>query len=99
MPIGRSAVRMRIVVCSQFFLDTKLWRTLADAVLTPMLQHQGELRVWSAGCHSGKEPYSMAMLLDELTPDKRHAILATDVDSALLEVARAGGPYTRQDVA
>jgi chemotaxis protein methyltransferase CheR len=56
-------------------------------------QSTSRLRIWSAGCSSGKEPYSIAMVLRECIPgidawDAR--ILATDLDSDILEVARQG---------
>jgi chemotaxis protein methyltransferase CheR len=51
------------------------------------------LRLWSAGCASGEEPYSLAMLLHELLPDIdtwHITLLGTDIDLALLERARRG---------
>jgi chemotaxis protein methyltransferase CheR len=62
---------------------------------------QGAARVlvWSAGCSSGEEPYSLAMLLsDELPADQGWdvRILATDISTRILEAARAGSyPATR----
>ena len=47
-----------------------------------------------AGCSIGAEPYSVAMMLDELSPNGKHRILATDLDDQSLDRAQAGGPYS-----
>jgi chemotaxis protein methyltransferase CheR len=55
--------------------------------------------VWSAGCSRGHEPYSLAILLAEVTGFYcRHFILATDIDRSALQQAQAGGPYSADDV-
>lgn len=57
------------------------------------------LRIWSAGCSRGQEPYSLAMLLAEMTGlFTKHYILASDLDRSALAYAEAGGPYTKDDV-
>jgi len=57
------------------------------------------LRIWSAGCSRGQEPYSLAMLLTELSGSfTKHYILASDLDRSALAYAEAGGPYTKDDV-
>ncbi len=51
------------------------------------------LKIWSAGCASGEEPYSVAILLKHVIPDIENwdiTILATDINAAFLEKARAG---------
>jgi len=60
-----------------------------------------KLRIWSAGCSSGEEPYTIAMLLKEAIgnePDIEAAILATDISVSALETAKRG-IYTREKVA
>ncbi|RMF02190.1 MAG: protein-glutamate O-methyltransferase CheR [Chloroflexi bacterium] len=85
---------------SSFFRDTEKYKTLKEKVLPELLDGHPRLRVWSAGCSRGQEPYSIAMLLAELTGDfRRHYILATDLDRSALDIAQAGGPYTDDDVA
>jgi len=52
-----------------------------------------KLRIWSAGCSSGEEPYSLAILLQECLPDLSSwdvKILATDLDSSTLSKAKSG---------
>lgn len=85
---------------SSFFRDTEKYKALKETVLTELLHGHPKLRVWSAGCSRGQEPYSIAMMLAELTGDfRRHYILATDLDRSALDAAQAGGPYTDDDVA
>jgi chemotaxis protein methyltransferase CheR len=88
----------RLVVCSEFFLDLERWQALRDRVLPDLLARRSALRVWSAGCHVGKEPYSLAIMLDEESPGGDHMLLATDNDADHLGRARAGGPFSEQDV-
>jgi chemotaxis protein methyltransferase CheR len=85
-------------VCSQFFLNPDHWQVLQYQLLPRLLESRPSLRIWSAGCHLGKEPYGLAMILDELDPARKHYILATDRDQVLLTRARAGGPFTDRDI-
>lgn len=89
---------MKLVACSQFFLDEPLWLTLRTRVLPGLLATRPSLRAWSAGCHHGKEAYSLMILLDELAPGNSCRILATDRDHAALERARTGGPFIVKDL-
>jgi chemotaxis protein methyltransferase CheR len=57
----------------------------------------GALRVWSAGCSYGAEPYSLAILLCELAPRAPHEIRATDIDRTVLARAREGR-FSAQDL-
>jgi chemotaxis protein methyltransferase CheR len=85
---------------SSFFRDTAKYEQLQQHVLPELLKGRTTLRVWSAGCARGQEPYTLAMVLAELTsPFRRHSILASDLDGTALDMARSGGPYTAEDVA
>ena len=79
-----------------FFRDRDPWTFLADDVIPKIIENKGAtapIRVWSAGCASGEEPYSIAMLLCEALGDSafkgRVKIYATDVDDLALGQARA----------
>lgn len=84
---------------SSFFRDAERWKYLAENVLPTLLQTSSSLKVWSAGCSIGPEPYSLAMLLGEQAPLRTHKILATDLDRGALAKAKARGPYNAQEVA
>ncbi len=83
---------------SEFFRDAEQFKFLRLTVLPELLRHKPELRIWSAGCSMGAEPYSIAMMLEDLSPGKRHRILAADLDWGSLVRARAGGPYPASEV-
>ncbi len=78
---------------TEFFRDPQQFEVLKTAVLPELLQHRTRLNIWSAGCSTGAEPYTLAILLSEITRGSPHTILATDLDQEALERARAGGPY------
>jgi two-component system CheB/CheR fusion protein len=77
-----------LINVTSFFRDPEAWAVLRDVLLPEVLSRrpEGALRVWSAGCASGQEAYSVAMVLAELLgPDEfrsRVKIYATDADEA-----------------
>ncbi len=79
-----------------FFRDAAQFDALSTTVLPQLIERRRmlrTLRVWSAGCSSGEEPYSIAMLLRDMLPDVDEwsiTILATDVNTAALDRARQG---------
>jgi len=80
---------------SQFFRNPGTFlalerQVLPDLVKRAKLAGRHELRLWSVGCAGGEEPYSLALLIDELAPARIDvSILATDVSEPVLESARA----------
>ena len=87
-----------------FFRDAEAWSCLQREVVPELLADLGpadEIRVWSAGCASGEETYSLAMVFAEtLGIDdcvKRVKIYGTDVDEDALRDAR-GGLYTAKSI-
>jgi len=79
---------------SQFFRNPSTFSVLEETILPELLQSRrgiGEIRVWSVGCAGGEEPYSIALLLDELCrPTDKVSILGTDVSADILKKARSG---------
>jgi chemotaxis protein methyltransferase CheR len=72
-----------------FFREQVHFDFLAQEVL-PSLRQQEKVRVWSAACSSGEEPYSLAMLLDRQLPAGNWEVVASDISSRVLEHARRG---------
>ncbi len=79
---------------THFFRDTPQMDALCNEVLPEIIERrrpQRTLRIWSAGCASGEEPYSLVMLLREYLPDFDQwsiLVLGTDISSASLSRAR-----------
>jgi two-component system, chemotaxis family, CheB/CheR fusion protein len=86
-----------------FFRDREAWDLLATELVPQLLDQldDGPIRLWSAGCASGQEAYSLAMLFAEaLGPDHFRArvkIYATDIDEEALTYARVA-TYTEREL-
>ncbi len=80
------------VTISRFYRDRGVFGFL-ETTLLPAIARPGVLRAWSAGCASGEEPYTLAIVwelaLAARFPDTELEVLATDVEPAVLERARA----------
>src|SRR4030042_530682 len=83
---------------SEFFRDLAQYKILQEEVLPELLKNNLSLNIWSAGCSNGAEAYSIAILLDRLSPYRDHHILATDIDKIILSQAADGGPYRAADI-
>jgi chemotaxis protein methyltransferase CheR len=97
-PQGREVVEFCNAITTNltsFFRESHHFDYLRDKVLAPLTARPPgqRVRIWSAGCSTGEEPYSIAMTLRESLPDgSRHdiRILATDLDSDVLARGRSG---------
>ena len=75
---------------SEFFRTPEKFSKLETDVIPDLLTRSPKLNIWSAGCSIGAEPYSLAMILKEMTPGKQHRILATDLDVEIIAKAKRG---------
>lgn len=81
---------------THFFRDGGQFDLLEKVLLPALIRARSSekaLRIWSAGCATGEEAYSIAIVLDSLLPDRRNwniEIFGTDINTAALETARAG---------
>ena len=82
-------LRQLTVPVSDMFRDPSYFRALSELVL-PILGTYASLKVWVAGCSTGEEVYSLAILLDEAGLLDRTLIYATDINLESLRAAEAG---------
>lgn len=76
---------------SEFYRNPVQWKTLEQNIFPSLLEKFGNpLRIWSAACSTGDEPYSLAMLLSEMIPSGQFQIIATDLDNEVLQKAKKG---------
>lgn len=80
-----------------FFRDSKLFETLRNNILPELInkkKNNGKsIKIWSAGCSTGEEAYSIAILMKELIPDYEYwdiKIIASDINENSLNKARSG---------
>jgi chemotaxis protein methyltransferase CheR len=73
---------------SEFFRDIRVFDTIAE-IMGQVAQKPAQVKIWSAGCSIGAEPYSLAILAEE-AGIKNYSILATDYDINALQRAREG---------
>ncbi|MET3107132.1 chemotaxis protein methyltransferase CheR [Oxalobacteraceae bacterium GrIS 2.11] len=74
---------------SAFFRHPEQFRFMREKIM-PYLESFPVIKLWSAGCATGEEPYSIAILLEELGLFKRCRLFATDFNSYLIDLAKTG---------
>lgn len=74
---------------TSMFRDPTFFQAFREQVV-PLLRTYPFMRIWNAGCSSGEETYSLAILLREEGLDDRARIYATDIDARVLDRAREG---------
>ncbi|WP_300379604.1 protein-glutamate O-methyltransferase CheR [Clostridium sp.] len=74
---------------TEFFRNPELFKEL-EKNLKIYLEKTNKLKIWSAACSIGCEPYSIAMILNDINSKGINTIIATDIDNTILEKARKG---------
>ena len=86
-----SFVNYLTINVSEFYRNPEQWKMLENEILPSLFAKFGKnLKIWSAACSTGDEPYSLAMLLSKYMPLKNIKIIATDIDKQVLEKAKLG---------
>lgn len=75
---------------TEFYRNPELFTQLERIIRDELLVKNKRLKIWSAACSTGCEPYSVAMMMEKITPRERHNIIATDIDSTILSKAKLG---------
>lgn len=76
---------------SEFYRNPEQWVLLDKEVFPELIKKFGKnLKIWSAACSTGDEPYSLVMALSKHLPLNQIKILATDIDKQVLDKARMG---------
>ncbi|WP_058485439.1 CheR family methyltransferase [Defluviitalea phaphyphila] len=75
---------------SEFFRNPVQWEILEKEIIPYLLKNSSTIKIWSAACSTGEEPYSLAMTLAKFIPLSQIKILATDIDKQVLEKAQIG---------
>lgn len=74
---------------SEFWRNPEQW-TILEQKVVPQLVKSPMMKIWSAACSTGDEPYSLVMLLSKYMPLSRIHITATDIDKQVLAKAKSG---------
>ena len=94
--LARTVAETLTINETSFFRDKGLFSAFADSLLPKLMEarrDQRSLRIWCAGCSTGQEPYSLAMIIDEQARKLsgwRIEIVATDLSRSVIETAKHG---------
>lgn len=84
---------------SEFYRNPEQWTVMDKQIIPELISKFGKnLKVWSAACSTGDEPYSLVMALSRHIPLNQINIIATDIDKQVIEKAKAG-LYSEKSIA
>lgn len=84
---------------SEFYRNPDQWKLMDETVIPKLIKDHGKsLKIWSAACSTGDEPYSLAMAFSRHMPLSSIRITATDIDRKVIEHAQVG-LYTAKSIA
>jgi chemotaxis protein methyltransferase CheR len=82
---------------TEFYRNPELFVDLEKQISQELLPNNPNLKIWSAACSIGCEPYTIGIIMNKLSPSGRHNIIATDIDDTILARAKAG-EYTQNEM-
>ena len=84
---------------SEFYRNPDQWKLMDQQVIPKLIKEQRKpIKIWSAACSTGDEPYSLAMAFSKHVPLSDIKILATDIDKQVIEHAKVG-LYSEKSIA
>lgn len=84
---------------SEFYRNPEQWKLLEESIMPNLIQKFGKnLKIWSAACSTGDEPYSLVMMLSRYMNLNQIKIFATDLDKQILDKAKLG-LYSEKSIA
>ena len=75
---------------TEMFRDPSFWRVARDHIIPNIMLNHDTISIWHAGCSSGEEVFSMAIMLKEMGVLHKAKIIATDIDKDILDKAKKG---------
>ncbi|EHL16644.1 MAG: CheR family methyltransferase [Peptoanaerobacter stomatis] len=75
---------------SEFFRNPEQWKIVETKLFPAFLSKNKDIKVWSAACSTGEEPYTITMILSTLLPLNKITVYATDIDDGAMAKAKAG---------
>ena len=84
---------------SEFYRNPDQWRLMDKEIIPELISKFGKnLKIWSAACSTGDEPYSLVMAFSKFIPLNQINIIATDIDKQVIEKAKLG-LYSEKSIA
>ncbi len=76
---------------SEFYRNPEQWKLLENDIIPELIHKFGKnIKIWSAACSTGDEPYSLVMAFSRHLPLNQIKVIATDLDKQVLDTARMG---------
>ena len=79
-----------LLLSNVFYRNPEQWKVLENDILPTLMSKTKNLKIWSAACSTGDEPYSLVMALSRHIPLNQIKIYATDIDEQVIAKAKAG---------
>ena len=84
---------------SEFYRNTEQWKILDKEIIPDLIARFGtDLKIWSAACSTGDEPYSLIMAFSRYIPLEKIRVYATDLDKQVIAKAKVG-LYSEKSIA